>query len=133
MNRIRGQLARVLVVMAVATGAVASGVASTPAGAAAPERPTVQLTPDHGPPGTTVHVVGCCWTYVRPAPVVIFTDAVGTKTNFGPAEVVGCHGYFQCEFAKDIVIPSDAATGIGHVKMTRGTRATSGRAKFTVM
>jgi hypothetical protein len=128
MDRIRTRLAQGLVVLAVATGAVAS----SPAGASTPARPKVQVNPDQGPPGSIVHVVGCCWLYAHPAPVVIFRDVAGTKTNFGQADLVGCHGYFQCEFAKDIVIPSDAAAGIGHVRMTRGTRASSGRAEFTV-
>ena len=125
-----GQRVRVLTL---ATATAPSGAVPTSAPRdGATVRPNVQVNPAGGPGGSTVHVDGCCWTYVRPAPTVAFRDSQGTITDFGPAVLVGCHGYFQCEFALDIVIPSDAAAGVGRVRMTRGSTSTSRIASFTV-
>ncbi len=124
-----GQRVRVL---SLAAAAALSGAVPTLARDAATLAPIVQLTPASGPGGSTVHVDGCCWTGFNPRPTVAFRDSHGTITNFGMAVLVTCHGYLQCEFALDIVIPVDAAAGVGHVRMTRGTPSTSGIAQFTV-
>jgi hypothetical protein len=127
----RGLAIRRLAVLGISLVVLTTGQAAWGLGTRGqPDAPRVSAYPSQGPGETKVHVDGCCWTYINPKPTVVFRDAHGATAGYGNAALVACHGYFACEFDLDIVIPGDAAVGLGHVRMVRGT--IWGTANFTV-